>query len=374
MKLRMEREALVRAVSAVGPCVPSRPPVPTLAGVLLAADADSVTVSGFDYEVSARAIVPGAVIHEPGAVLVSGRLLAEIAKALPAQPVELADDGTHLQIRCGQARFTLPVMNTEDYPQLPELPALCGSVVRTEFADATAQVAVAAGRDDTIPMLTGVNIEFHRTFLRLVCTDRFRIAVHELGWTPDEAHATDGSLLVPARALTDAMKTATGARLDIAAGTGQSILGLRTGGEHHTLRLLDMPYAPYQRYLTAQPTTVVRLETAPFVDAIKRVSLLSARGAQIRLTFTDSTIRLAAGDDSGGRADEALAADIDGDALTTAFNPRYLLDGLLAARSPRIEIAMTDPTRAATLRPADSDSASAGHRRLYILMPVRLPG
>ena len=97
-----------------------------------------------------------------GAALVSGRLLAEITKALPAKPVDIAAVGAHLELVCGSARFTLPTMPVEDYPTLPEMPESAGTVDAAAFAAAVAQVAIAAGRDETLPMMTGVRIELER--------------------------------------------------------------------------------------------------------------------------------------------------------------------------------------------------------------------
>ncbi|MEV0688458.1 DNA polymerase III subunit beta [Nocardia sp. NPDC050378] len=364
-------------MSVVGPAVPRRPPTSVLAGIRLQAEPDSASVAGFDYEISSHAAITGAVVHEPGAALVSGRLLTDIAKALPAQPVELSDNGNCLEIVCGLTRFTLPLMTVEDYPALPPLPAKVGTVDHSDLCDAVAQVVVAAGRDDTLPMLTGINIEFHPSFLRLVSTDRFRIAVRELDWEPmpltDDSESA--SMLVPARALAETSKVLTGPRIEIASGPGQTILGLMTVDQHHTMRTLDMPYAPYQRYLEAAHTASARIRSASLIDAIKRVSLLSPRGTRVELTFAATTVRLSAGGDNEGSAEENIDCEFDGDPLTIAFSPRYLLDGLTVSHSETIEITLNGPTKAAVLRAADREPD--GERReglIYVLMPVRLPG
>ncbi|MEV0947558.1 DNA polymerase III subunit beta [Rhodococcus sp. NPDC049939] len=376
MKLRVDRDRLVDAVAAVGPTVPRRPSIPVLAGIRLRAEPDSASVAGFDYEISSHATITGAVVDEPGAALVSGRLLTDIAKALPPRPVELSDNGDRLEIVCGPSRFALPLMTIEDYPDLPPSPAAVGAVDHSDLRDAVAQVVVAAGRDDTLPMLTGINIEFHPSFLRLVSTDRFRIAIRELGWEPvtPMGNSRPNSMLVPARALAEASKTLTGPRIEIASDPGQKILGLATEDQHHTMRTLDMPYAPYQRYLETTHTASARIRSAPLIDAIKRVSLLSPRGTQVRLTFAATTARLSAGGDNSGSAEESIGCEFDGEPLTIAFNPRYLLEGLTAAHAEVVEISLNGPTRAAILRAAEREPH--GERReglIYVLMPVRLP-
>ncbi|WP_051407371.1 DNA polymerase III subunit beta [Nocardia sp. CNY236] len=377
MKLCLDRDCLVDAVSVVAPAVPRRPPSPVLAGIRLRAEPDMVSVAGFDYEISSHTRIVGAEVNESGQVLVSGRLLTEVAKALPARPVEMSHNGDGLEIVCGQSRFALPLMAIDEYPELPSTPPTAGAVDQTGFCDAVAQVAVAAGRDDTLPMLTGINLEFHPGFLRLVSTDRFRIAIRELEWQPADPinNEPGASMLVPARALAETSKALAGPRIEIAAGPSRTILGLTTGAQHHTLRTLDMPYAPYHSYLEDNRTSTARLDSAALVEAIKRVSLLSSRGTQVRLTFTAATTRLSAGSDTEGKAEETIACEFDGEPLTVAFNPRYLLEGLAAIHAESVEIALNGPTRAARLRTAHHRPDEQLRDGLsYVLMPVRLPG
>ncbi|MGH3522577.1 MAG: DNA polymerase III subunit beta, partial [Mycobacterium sp.] len=182
LKFRLDRDDFADAVAWVAKNLPTRPTVPVLAGVLLAGSDTGLTVSGFDYEVSAEVRL-AAEIASSGSVLVSGRLLSDITRALPAKPVDVHVDGTRVLLTCGNARFSLPTMAVEDYPALPTLPEETGVVPADLFAEAIGQVAVAAGRDDTLPMLTGIRVEISGDTVVLAATDRFRLAVRELTWS-----------------------------------------------------------------------------------------------------------------------------------------------------------------------------------------------
>ncbi|WP_017624927.1 DNA polymerase III subunit beta family protein, partial [Nocardiopsis chromatogenes] len=170
MKFRVERDVLADAVAWTARSLPVRPSVPVLAGMLLDASEGEgrprLRLSSFDYEVSAQVSVD-IEVEEPGTCLVSGRLLAEITRNLPPQTVEIATDGAKVTVSCGSAKFTLLTLPVEDYPTLPEMPGQTGSVGSDVFAAAVAQVAVAAGRDDTLPMLTGVRVEIEGSTLTL---------------------------------------------------------------------------------------------------------------------------------------------------------------------------------------------------------------
>ncbi|MCP2168970.1 DNA polymerase III subunit beta [Goodfellowiella coeruleoviolacea] len=377
MKIRVERDGLADAVAWVARSLPSRPPVPVLGGVLLDAGSgeptDALTVSGFDYEVSATVDVPAA-IADGGRTLVSGRLLADITKALPNHPVEISVEGARMAITCGSARFSLPTMPVEDYPQLPAMPQFAGELPGEVFASAVGQVAVAAGKDDTLPMLTGVRLEIGEGKLTLVATDRFRLAMREFPWEPS-GEVGDTAVLVPARTLAEAAKTlgTSGSRVELSLAEGDGLLGLAGSGRRTTSRLLDADFPKYRQLLPSEHSGAAVIDVAPMVEAIKRVSLVAERGTQVRLEFVDSVLRLSAGGDDEGSAEEELQVEYTGEPVTIAFNPSYLLDGLGALRTDRAHLSFTTPSRPALLKPVDEDGGVApGY--LYLLMPVRLPG
>ncbi len=387
LKFRLTREDFADAVAWVARNLPSRPTVPVLAGVLLTGSDEGLTVSGFDYEVSAEVQI-AAEIASPGSVLVSGRLLSDIVRSLPAKPVDVSVEGTRVSLTCGSARFSLPTMAVEDYPTLPTLPDETGVVSSELFAEAIGQVAVAAGRDDTLPMLTGVRVEISGEKVVLAATDRFRLAVRELTWSTGAA-GVEAAVLVPAKTLAEAAKAGTdGTEVHLALGSGPSVgkeglLGIRSRGKRSTTRLLDAEFPKFRQLLPTEHTAIATVGVAELTEAIKRVALVADRGAQVRMEFADDVLRLSAGADDVGRAEEDLEVQFSGDPLTIAFNPTYLTDGLGSLHTDRVTFGFTTPSRPAVLRPAGEDDGSGGGSGpfpaadtdyVYLLMPVRLPG
>lgn len=369
MKFRVAREDLADAVAWVARSLPARPPVPVLGGILLTVDGSTLAVAGFDYEVSTRAELSVDAVTG-GRTLVSGRLLAEITRALPAKPVDVEVDGPRVSIVCGSARFTLPTMPVEDYPQLPAMPETSGTVSAAEFAEAVTQTAIAAGRDDTLPMLTGIRVEIEGEKLTLAATDRFRLAVRDLAWTPDKPDMST-AVLVPARTLAEAAKSL-GGSTEVTVALGDGLLGLSAGGRRTTVRLLDVEFIKYRSLLPSEHTTTLDVPAGVLADAIKRVALVTDRGHHLRMQITDSSLRLSAGGDDEGSAEEDLPAEAEGNELLIAFNPSYLLDGLTAAAAPATRFAFTQATRPAVLTGVTDDGAAPDYR--YLLMPVRLTG
>ena len=390
MKFRVERDVFAEAVAWAARSLPPRPPVPVLAGLLLEVS-DGLALSSFDYEVSANAQI-SVDVAEAGKALVSGRLLAEISRSLPSQPVEVAVDGARVVLSCGSARFTLPTLPVDDYPTLPDMPAIAGTVGADVFATAVAQVAVAAGRDDTLPVLTGVRLEIDDDRVTLAATDRYRLAVRELRWQP-ERPGMSAIALVPARTLADTAKALTGgAQVSVALATGdgaagQGLIGFegkgadgQSGQRRTTTRLLDGEYVKYRSLLPDDSAANAHVETASFVEAVKRVSLVAPRNTPVRLTFTADQVLLEAGAGEDAQASESLDARFESrdgatDEFSIAFNPGYLLDGLGAVDSETTLLEFTLPTKPAILRGSkESDGAASGDEYRYLLMPVRLSG
>ena len=376
MKFRVERDVLAEAVAWAARSLPARPTVPVLAGLLLEATADGLVLSGFDYEVSGRVDLD-ADVQDEGRVLVSGRLLADITRALPAQPVQVTTDGAKVVVTCGSARFTLMTLPVDDYPTLPAMPSGSGTVASGVFATAVAQVAIAAGRDDTLPTLTGVRVEIEGDTVTLAATDRYRLAVRELPWTP-ETSGLSATALVPARTLADTAKALAGAGEVLVALSGgeggETLIGFEGDGRRTTTRLIDGEFPKYRALLPNESATLATIETAAFVEAVKRVALVAERNTPVRLSFSDGQVVLDASSGDEAAASESVETSLTGDDISIAFNPQYLLDGLGAVDSPWVQLAFTTSTKPAVLTGKKDADADADESYRYLLMPVRISG
>ncbi|HEX2896054.1 MAG TPA: DNA polymerase III subunit beta [Marmoricola sp.] len=382
MKFRVERDVLADAVAWTARALPLRPSAPVLAGLLIEAGsidgADGLQLSTFDYETSARATLNADVSAE-GRALVSGRLLADICRSLPNKPVEMTVDGPKVTLTCGSARFSLQTMPVEDYPTLPVMPESRGKVKSELFAHAVGQAVTAAGRDDMLPVLTGVRLEMDASTISMLATDRFRLAQRELEWDPAVPDLS-AAALVPAKVLADTAKSLTGgSEISIAlssSGSGEGIIGFEgsAGGgiRRTTTRLLDGEFPKVRSLFPSEHLTVARVDRAVLIDAVKRVSLVAERNTAVQMSFADSVLTLDAGSGEEAMASESIEASVTGDDLTTGFNPQFLLDGLTALEAPFVELAFTTASKPVVLSGVDSQDGEADADFRYLLMPRRL--
>ncbi len=371
MRFIVERDALADGVMWVSRSLSARPIMPVLLGVLIKADKKGIHLSGYDLETSGKAEVT-ADVKEEGTVLVSGKLLSDIARALPNKPVTFSLEGNRVSVISGSAKFALPTLSVSDYPNLPELPSETGRLSGDLFAEAVSQVAIAAGKDDSLPVLTGVYVEIEENKLILAATDRYRLAVRELNWDAPRASA---SALIRARTLNDAAKSLAGAKsvsVALAAATAtERLIGFASEGKVMTSRMLDGTFPPYRHLLPSERSATAVVEVAPFVDSVRRVALVADKTVPLRLAFNPGALTLEAGVGDDAQATEEIEIAFDGEALSIAFNPTFLLDGLAAVNSPFVEIAFTGGSKPAVLSGKSSADGESDFSYRYLLMPMR---
>ncbi len=368
MKIRVERDVFGEAVSFVARALATRPVVPVLSGILVQADEDALTLSCFDYEVSARAVIE-AEVQEPGTELVPGRLLAEIVRNLPPEQAEVTTAAGMLVVSCGSAEFALVTLPVEEYPMPPEPPAVAGSVDGGALAAAAAQVVPSASHDDTLPMLTGVCLDFDGAAMTLAATDRYRMAVRTLRWEPADP-GMKASVLVPARTLAEVARTMpSGEPVAIAfsqqagaAGPPDGMISFEGGARRLTARLIGSEFIKYASRFPAAFDCSAEVPPAQFIEAVRRVSLVAERATPLKLAFKRDLVVVEARTDGRARGVESVPARLSGAEQVISFNPQYLLDGLAAA-------AVCGQAR----QPAPGDDAGqeAGRIRLQFTSPAK---
>jgi DNA polymerase-3 subunit beta len=371
VKFRIERDVLADVVTWVSRTLPPPKGMAALAGVLVEAGEESVSFTTNAQDMWSHAVVD-AVVGEPGRTLISGRLLVEIARSLPAQPVSFAlQSSGRVEVSCGSASFVLPTMPSQDFPEPPPLPDAVGAVDAAMFAAAVSQVAVATTPADDQHTYSGIRMEIEPDgHVTLAATDRYRLAVRELAWQP---HAADRSIAVtvPGKALMEAAKAcADVGELLLHFGDQDTTLSLSAGDRRTGLRLMDAGTFPkFRSLIPNQFVGQPEIEVTSLREALKRVSLVLHQDSPVRLAFSPEEVLLRAGAGDEATATETIGCTLHGEGLEVAFNPRFLADGLAGLTQPTVRLSLQSADKAGVLTGVDSDGEAEAFR--YLLMPVR---
>ena len=372
MKFTVDSSVLTDSVNWVSRSLSTRPIMTALLGIVIDASKD-VTLSASDLETSAKSVF-SADVKEPGRVLVPGRLLSEISKNLPNKPVSFNLDGTRVLVTAGSAKFTLPTLPINEYPNLPNLPETSGTVPSEIFATAVNQVAIAAGRDDSLPTLTGIHVDINKESITLAATDRYRLAVREINWTPNDPEITTSALL-RARTLADAAKTIANTKTVTVAiaptSSNERLVGFTSEAKSMTSRQLDGTFPPYRHLLPSESIATAVVEVSKFLDSVRRVALVTDKTVPLRLKFKNNTLQLEAGTGDDAQATEELEIVYEGEAIDIAFNPTFLTDGLNAIGTTYVNIAFTGSNKPAMLSGKNKVDGEVDSSYRYLLMPMR---
>ncbi|MGI5428228.1 DNA polymerase III subunit beta [Streptomyces sp. CA-179760] len=371
MEFRIDRTAFAEAVGRAGRALPSRTPVPVLGGLLLEADAGRLAVTGFDFEAAVR-VETEVEVAVPGRVLVLGRRLLDVCRVLPDGPMSCALEASRFTVEADGTRFGLSTLPLAEYPARPTAPASYGTVDAAAFATAVAQVAVAAGRDDTLPLLTGVQLRLDGVEMTLSASDRYRYAVRRLEWKPEAAADGVVEALLPSRRLLDVARSL-GRCGDVVIGwdpAGGGLMGFEGGQSRTALRLLDGRLPVYTSLFDMAGAAVAEVECEGLAEAVRRVAVVAEANSPVRLDFSaEGSVMLRAGfgDDV---AAQRLPATLSGaDEVPVAFNPAYLLDALTSFESPRVRLELLGAGQRALLHAVPGGGEAVSHR--HLLMSVK---
>lgn len=343
MKFQVNRDVFSEAVSFAVKLLPQRTTLPILSGVLIEASGDGLVLSSFDYEVSARTEI-AAQVDEPGKVLVSGRLLADIASRLPNAPVRFSTDEGRIVVACGSGQFTLLSMPVDEYPTLPQISGQTGVLQAEDFSNAISQVAVAASRDDVTPVITGVQLEVSGDNISLVATDRYRVAVREIPWKAAQVGTESATALVPARTLAEIGKTfghSGTIAVTITNSDDRELIAFQADRKTVTSLLIKGNFPPVKRLFPESVDNFAVMNTAELIEAVRRVSLVLEREAALRFTFTIEGLTLEAIGSEQAQASESIDAFLTGADTIVSLKPQFLLDGLSSVHSEFVRISFT---------------------------------
>ena len=357
------RDDLASTLGTVARGLSSRSAVQVLTGIFLQAQDGKLTLAATDMEVSLRATVPGEVAGD-GAIVVPGRLLADLVRLLPDASVTLAFDESEgvLQVTSGSYSSKVNVFSAEDFPRLPSLEVALHTVDAPALLGTIDKVARAASRDESRPVLTGILVRFEGDRLTMAATDSYRLSVKEtaLGESGPELDA-----IIPARALQELSRLAAGAET-VSLGVHENHVIFGAGDVWLTSRRIDGQFPNYNQLLPESFEVEVTTPRLPLLEVVRRAGVMAQRNSPLRLRFAEGELTISAQTQDVGEAQESLEVEYAGEPLEIGFNPDFLRDGLEAVGGEAVQLRLINPLRPGLIAAPDESF-------WYLIMPIRLP-
>jgi len=370
VKFSVQQEDLAHGLRTVGRAVATRTTLPILSGVLVETNESYLRLAATDLEISIEAFVPAS-IERSGAIVLPAHYFAEIVHRLPGGTVEVEvqPDQYTVQIRWQRSQFMIHGSAPDQFPALPTAGGEPELVFRPELLrELIRQTMFAVSSDETRPMLTGVQLNLTADTAYAIATDGFRIAYRQGKLLEQGTVEETLSLVIPGRALRELNRLLAAASASGDLFLDKNQVAFKIGETRFFSRLLEGEYPRVLELIPREYGTILVLSTQEFHDACERAALISdsrQRSQAIKLEIRENTLIITSNAPDVGQVYEELAAEVEGDGLTIAFNARFLIEGLRQIDTEQVRFDISGPLSPSRLSPV-------GHSDFfYVVLPMR---
>ena len=375
MKFTIQRDKLLESVQDVMKAVASRTTIPILTGIKITAAYNGVTLTGSDSDISIESFIPAEEegnelleVKQPGSVVLQAKFFNEIVKKLPMDEVEISvENGFQTIIRSGKAEFNLNGLDSEEYPQLPQVEEDNIISIPTDLLKTLIrQTVYAVSSSETRPILTGVNWKIENGEIICTATDSHRLSLRK---AKVQSNTTESyNVVIPGKSLTELSKILDDSNnlVEIVITNNQVLFKTK-----HLLffsRLLEGNYPDTSRLIPSESKTDIILNTKDFLQSIVRASLLGeGKNNIVKLSTMGNTgVEIFSNIPEIGKVVEEVQTEtITGEELKISFNAKFMMDALRALEGTDIVISFTGAMRPFVIKAQNDDTM------LQLILPVR---
>lgn len=358
MQFAIEQKELVTALSQVLKLVPGRPSHPILAGILVEAKGDTVTLTGFNLSNGIKIELPANVII-PGSAVFPGKLFADAVSKLPKGELNIVNNKTALKVAGERAEINLNSMAAEEYPELPLTQENTLNFEEGKLPAAVSRVLFAVSEEETKQILTGVNFRTKNERLVIAGTNGHVLARYET--EAGELNLPSG-LTVPAGVLSvlNSLKV----KGDIQVSFDDTLVSFYAGSVTLVGRVLQGHYPMVEQLIPVKYEHIVTFNRKELINAAQSVSFLDQKKHLVILAFTSNSCTISGQANDIGSAKFEIDCEYNGGVeYQISFNASYLISGLSTFEDETIKLNMNKPNNPATV----TDETTT-----FLLMPVQI--
>ena len=364
MKFICDRNKLTEAVTNVQRAVSSKSTIPALEGILIKAEANKITLFGYDLEICITTTIDASV-QQQGSSVIKAKLFADIIRRLPENNITIeVDDKNIVFISCGKSNFKLVGMPAEDYPEIPVIRSTDTIKISSEILNSMIKQTIYAVADtDVKPINKGTLFEIENKIFRMISLDGYRLAIR----TENIDYEGEKYMIVPGKSLSEVSKLINEDAENIEIISGGRHIIFKIGSYSVISRLIEGQFINYKASIPESHLTQIRINTRKFIDTIERLSLLltDKMKSPIKCCIEDSIIN-ASCNTPLGQAEDQIDVSMTGENIEIGFNNKFLLDALRNSETDEIIMELSGATKAIVIKPTEGNSF------LFMLMPMRL--
>lgn len=365
MKFSCEKETLLGLIGTASRAVTGKSAMPLLEGLLLTAENNTLTITGYDLSIGIRTTTEVEVV-EPGSIVLNARLLYDIVRKLPQDIIYLeCNENLQTTIKCGRSVFNLIATEADEYPALAEVSSETGfTLPQAILKSMIAQTIFSVSDNESKPIHTGCLFELEENRLNVVAVDGYRLSVRR---ETVEGMFGNMKFVVPGSSLREIERILTDDDGSVDIFPDKKNILFRIGGTTLITRLIDGEFLNYRAAIPAEFEHVVQADRHEMITCIERVSLIVSEKLKnpVRLHFDGSYVQMSCITAVGKSYDE-FSFDGAIEDLEIGFNNRYLLDALRAAGDEKVKLQLKGALNPIVIAPLEGDKYT------YLVLPVRL--
>jgi DNA polymerase-3 subunit beta len=374
MKISCGKDQLNHAVQTVQKAVAAKATLPILSGIYISAQNNKLELQATDYEIGISCAID-AQIDIPGQIVLSGRYFQELVKKLPGETVEIAsstEDRT-IKISAGTSQFNLLSLPAEEFPILKPLFDKSANentlVIKDNLLrDLIKRTVFACATEESRPIFTGALLESTESDVRMIATNTHRLALKKSILENTNTHNNPLKIVIPSKVLNElARLLSSELPVDVNICWEKNRVAFRFENVYMESRIIEGQYPDYNRVIPPQFETVAAINTALFMDAVERVSLMAKDGEYnvIKFQFNHDQVIITSNNPDVGKAYETVPVTTSGTEITIAFNAKYVTDILKNIGTTELHFSLNTPLSPARINPVNDDNYT------YIITPVR---
>lgn len=373
MKLTIEKNIFLKALTHIQSVVERRTTIPILSHLLLEAKNNQLQLTATDLDLTVTEAVP-ATVTAPGQITTPAHILYDIVRKLP-DTNQLAlewQQNTALSLQAGRSRFSLPTLPREDFPLPTQTDMPCSfQIPAAQFLKLLVQTSFAMSNEETRYYLNGIFFHvgssqlYAPKSLKAVATDGHRLARSETS-LPAKAEQMPG-VVIPRKTVQELIKLLEHEDNAVTIGLSPQRMTVAFKKVSLSSKLIDGNFPDYERVIPTNNQQIIETDRLEFAAAVDRVATIcSDKLRSIKLQVQKNNLMFSAASSDMGSAVEEIEAKYQGTALDIGFNAKYLADIMQQMTGKKAKMALSDASSPVLINNPEDAAVT------YVLMPMRI--
>lgn len=382
MKLTCTQENFKKAIYNTERVIGKQTTLPILENILLETEKGMLRISATNLEIGVFLKI-GAKIEKEGKITIPAKLISSFVNNLPTgENISIETDDQLLKIKSGNYKANIKGLSAQDFPIIPEFNGVfLFSFSASELREVLPKLLMSVSVDGTRPELSGVNMILGEEGINMAATDSFRLLEVKTGFTKEKEEeyrallSKINSIIVPSSTLAEVLRAISPETQEIKVAIEENQIFFQVDNVRIVSRLINGKYPEYKQIIPKDFSTKAIIDRDELLRAVKIAGFFTGKSGEVnfKLGAKEGELEITAQSEEKGENKTQIKAEIEGGDQEIVFNPRYVMDGIIAATTPKIAFLANSGSSPVVLRMVNEseDKKEIDEKLTYVVMPIK---